>query len=62
MLPRAQRALGQRECIAERARGDAVLGVEPIERADELVLDGALPDGHAALREQPRGDGEQRGK
>jgi hypothetical protein len=60
VLPRAQRALGQRDRRAELARGDAMLGGQPIEGTDEFVLHGAPAHGHGAEREQPRRDREQR--
>lgn len=60
VLPRAERALGEREMRAELARGDAVLAVHAIERADELVLHGAATHGHRAQREQSGGECEQR--
>jgi hypothetical protein len=41
-------------------RGDAVLGVYAVERADELVLHGAAPYRDGAQREQPGRDREQR--
>ena len=60
VLPRAQRALGQRDRRAEVARGDAVLGGQPIESTDELVLHSTAAHGHGAEREQSRRDREQR--
>src|SRR5688572_25394806 len=41
LLPRAERALGDRERRAELARGRVVVSVQAVERADELVLDAA---------------------
>lgn len=43
----------------ELARGDAVLGMHAVERADELVLHGATAYGHGAQREQAGRDRQQ---
>jgi hypothetical protein len=37
VLPRVERALGQRERGAELTRGDAMIAVDSVERADELA-------------------------
>jgi len=50
----------RRERRAERTGGDAVVAVDAIERADQLVLHGTAADWHVAEREQPGGDREQR--
>src|SRR5262245_35178770 len=60
VLPRAERAFGQREMGTELARRDAVLGVHAIERADELVLHDATTYRHGAQCEQAGRDREQR--
>ena len=57
--PRAQRALGEGNRVAEFSGGDAVLGVEPIEGADDLILHSTSAHRHPADREEPRGDGEE---
>ena len=59
LAPRSEGALGPRERRAELASGDAVLGVDAVERADELVLDCPTADGHVAQREEPGRDREQ---
>src|SRR5213078_1937493 len=60
VLPEAARALGQRERRAELPRGDAVLAVDAVERADQLVLHGAATHGRGAEREQPGRERQQR--
>src|SRR6201995_5906502 len=60
VLPRAERALGERERGTERARGDAMLAVDAVERAHELVLHVATTQRRLAQREPAGGDAEER--
>src|SRR6201995_2360951 len=60
VLPRAERALGERERGTERARGDAMLAVDAVERAHELVLHVATTQRRLAQREPAGGDSEER--